>query len=119
MSKLMVIATLSGGSWDEEEVWSNQWGVGTFDDLESCYQASDDDLRKTLNDAFEYRFEDEGEAGVEKLEKLVTEILTDKWKTHREVKDLKIGEPEIIVSIQYEQNEYADVEINYLVIKLN
>ena len=117
-NRFLVIATLSGGSWDDNEVWSNQWTVGTFEQLGTCYFESELDLKQTLKDSFEYKFEDE-ENGQEPLEQHVESIFREREICHRLEKDLKQFEPTILLSVQYEPHEdYCRVEINYLVIKL-
>ena len=58
-NRFLVIATLSGGDFDGNDVWTNQWSVGTFEQLGTCYVESQIDLEKTLTDGFEWKFEDE------------------------------------------------------------
>jgi hypothetical protein len=117
-NRFLVIATLSGGSWDDNEVWSNQWNVGTFEQLGTCYMESELDLKQTLKDSFEYRFEGE-ENEQELLEQHVNSIFSEREKCHRLENELKLFEPTILLSIQYEpHNDYCRVEINYLVIRI-
>ena len=116
-NRFLVIATLSGTSFDDNEVWSNQWKVGTFEQLGTCYLESQIDMKQTIRDSFEYRFEDE-ENGEEELTKLVEEVFSGYETCHRLEKDLELFEPTIILSLQFEPNEYALVEINYLVIRI-
>ena len=116
-NRFLVIGTLSGASWDDNEVWSNQWTVGTFEQLGTCYVESQLDLEKTLTDSFEYRFEDE-ENGEEELTKLVKETMKLMWKTDRRENELNLFQPEVIRTIQYEPNEYCRLEVNYLVIRI-
>lgn len=117
-NRFLVIATLSGGDFDGNDIWTNQWLVGTFEQLGTCYMESQIDLEKTLTDGLEFRFCDE-ENGQEELTKFVKETMKDMWKTDRRENELKLFEPNIILNIKYEPTEYDCVEINYLVIRLN
>ena len=116
-NRFLVIGTLSGGAWDDNEVWSNQWSVGTFEQLGTCYFKSQDDLKQTIRDSFEYRFEGE-ENGEELLVSFVDEVFSEQEIWNRLETDLKLFEPTVLISIQYEPNKYARVEINYLVIRI-
>ncbi len=116
-NRFLVIATLSGGDFDGNDVWTNQWLVGTFEQLGTCYMESQIDLEKTLTDGLEFRFCDE-ENGQEELTKFVKETMKDMWKTDRRENELKLFEPNILLSIKYEPTEYDCVEINYLVIRI-
>ena len=75
------------------------------------------DLEKTLIDGLEFRFCDE-ENGQEELTKFVKETMKDVWKTDRRENELKLFEPEHILSIQYDPDDFSRVEINYLVIRI-
>ena len=116
-NRFLVIATLSGGDFDNNDVWTNQWKVGTFEQLGTCYMESEIDLEKTLTDGFEWKFEDE-ENGEKDLKCLVKETMKDMWKTDRRENELKLFEPEHILSIQYDPDDFSRVEINYLVIRI-
>jgi hypothetical protein len=116
-NRFLVIATLSGGDFDGNDVWTNQWSVGTFEQLGTCYMESELDLKQTIKDSFEYMFEGE-ENGQELLEQYVNSIFSEREKCHRLENDLKLFEPKILVSVQYEPDEFSRVEINYLVIRI-
>lgn len=118
-NRFLVIATLSGTNFDDNEVWTNQWKVGTFEQLETCYFESQLDLEKTLTDGFEGRFEDEDEEnGEEELTKLVKGTMNSVWKTDRRENELRLFEPEHILSIQYDPDDFSRIELNYLVIRI-
>lgn len=118
-NRFLVIATLSGTNFDDNEVWTNQWKVGTFEQLETCYFESQLDLEKTLTDGFEGRFEDEDEEnGEEELTKLVKGTMNSVWKTDRRENELRLLEPEHILSIQYDPDNFSRIELNYLVIRI-
>lgn len=116
-NRFLVIATLSGGSWDDNEIWSNQWTVGTFEQLGTCYMESELDMKQTIRDSFEYQFEDE-ETDEVGLNNMVEGWFSSREKCHRLEKDLKLFEPVILESIQYEPDEFSRVEVNYLVIRI-
>jgi hypothetical protein len=44
--------------------------------------------------------------------------MKDVWKTDRRENELKLFEPEHILSIQYDPDDFSRVEINYLVIRI-
>ena len=116
-NRFLVIATLSGGDFNDYDVWTNQWSVGTFEQVGTCYMESQIDLEKTIRDSLEWKFEDE-ENGEEELNSLVKEIMKEMWKTDRRENELKLFEPETILTIQYNPDDFSRIEVNYLVIRI-
>lgn len=118
-NKYLLISQLSGTDFQEEEVWTNHWKVGTFEQLGTCWLESEIDLKQTITDSLECEYDLENEDEKKKFETELEETLKRKWICHRREKELELFEPTTILSIEYTPNDVTTISIEYLVIRLN
>ena len=111
--KYLVLACFAGHTDDDNELWTNQWLVGTFDSLEECCAESEKDLEQVARDSLECRFENE-----EEFEREVQNYLSTKEMICRTDLDFKEQHPAIILSNDYWTNDHHEI-IDYIVVKIN
>ena len=109
-NKYLLISHLSITDFQEEEIWSNQWTVGTFNTLEEVKSAADEDLNKTLVDAFKYNETDNDD--------LIKEIFEEREVINKEASDLIKYDTTVILSAEFNVSKYNRQIIDYMVIKI-
>lgn len=114
MSKYLLLCTFCGREEDDQELWTNQWTVGTFEQLETCYVESELDLQQVGKDSLEGRFDDDEQ---EEFEEELKNYLNQKVIRHRSERDCKLFEPVLILSNDYWTDDHREI-VNYVVIKL-
>jgi hypothetical protein len=112
MNKYLVLACFSAHNMDDDELWSNQWLVGTFESLEECYTKCENDLEQVGKDSLEGRYDDE-----EEFEEEVKFYLSGKEISHRTEDDFIGNNPVTILSNDYWTDEHREM-INYIVVKI-
>lgn len=114
MKNYLVLCNFAGYDLSENELFTNQWTVGSFDTLEECYKACEDDMEQVGRDAYEGMFdEDEVEEYKEKLK----DFLNQKVKHHRVETDLVYFERVLIYSLEY-TDDYTAESLDYSIIKI-
>lgn len=61
MGNYLLMRTISGANFDDEEVWTNSWTVGIWESLDVCYEAAEVDLKEVLTDDFSAFYGDDEE----------------------------------------------------------
>ena len=114
MSKYLLLCTFSGREEDDQELWTNQWTVGVFEQLGTCYVESELDLKQVGTDSLEGRFNDDEQ---EEFEEELKNYLNQKVIRHRLENECKLFEPVLILSNDYWTDNHREI-VNYVVIKV-
>lgn len=111
----LLLANFAGYDKDEDELFTNQWTVGTFDTLEECYAECEKDIRQVATDTFESAY-DEDE--VEELNKKIKDYTDCAVKVHRKETDLLYFERSLIYYLEYNDINFMN-NIDYYILKIN
>jgi hypothetical protein len=125
MNKFIVVANFTCYDTCDDDLYTSQWLVGTFDTVDECVSASLKDLGKVAGDHYECVIvgdeleEDEYES---QLADKVEEYVSDHWERAVDniLADLAIGNSAEIVSNDFIDDEYTDQRqiVKYYIHKL-
>ena len=125
MEKFIVVANFACNEACEDELYSSQWLVGTFNTVDECIQASLEDLKKVAKDHYECVLpedefeEDEYES---QLAENVEEYISDYWEREANgiLDDLTLRGSAEIISNDFVDADYTDQRqiVKYYIHKL-
>lgn len=125
MEKFIVVANFACNEACEDELYSSQWLVGTFNTVDECIQASLEDLKKVAKDHYECVLpEDEFEEDEYEslLAEKVEEYVSDYWEREANgiLNDLTLRGSAEIISNDFVDADYTDQRqiVKYYIHKL-
>ena len=126
MEKFIVVANFACHDACEDELYSSQWLVGTFDTIDECVSASLKDLGSVAGDHFECVFtEEEFETEEEYYNAIaenVEEYISDHWEREANgiLDDLELHGSSEIMSNDFVDADYTDQHqiVKYYIHKL-
>ena len=127
MEKYLVVAGFTSHDCCEDEIYSNQWLVGSFDDIDDCIEAAKKDLVDTARDHFECILEveefDSEEDYYDEIAENVELYLKDQHQTAVSaiLIDLDNGRKSVeILSNDFTDDNYTDQRqiVNYFIHKI-
>jgi hypothetical protein len=114
MEKLIVVANFTCHDACEDDLYTSQWLVGTFDTVDECIYASLKDLGKVANDHFECVLNEEEfdseEDYYDALAENVESYCYEHWERRTDdlLASLKVENSAEIVSNDFIDDEYTD-----------
>jgi hypothetical protein len=115
MKNYLVLASFAGYDKNEDELFTNQWTVGSFDTLEECYGACEKDIEQVAKDTFEPAY-DADEA--DELNKEIKDYTDCATKVHKNEVDLVYLEKSLIYYLEYNNDNFKN-NIDYFILKIN
>ena len=118
MKNYLVLANFAGYDKNEDELFTNQWTVGSFDTLEECYEACREDIFQVAKDTFGPIYDTDEADEVDELSKEIDNYTDCANKVHKNEVDLLYLEKNLIYYLEYSNDNFKN-NIDYCVLKIN